>query len=194
MSCVVVLSFSKVIPSHPCFTAPCVTHSCLRTSPHRFLHVHPVRRLLLCRSSLRRVHPQPLCKEGYALADWLNNPLSHVSPARGPQFAQHTHDYTLPTRTRTPESPPHDLSHLTKRPTTHRHRRFDLPLIELFFTRHMIIVSRITEERGRAPQNLCNATQFRFSILPHVKQFRRVCCSRSSTQNRHHNVSKHVRY
>ena len=54
-------------------------------SPHRFLHLHPVRQLLLCRSILRQVHPLPLCKEGCALADWPNNPHSLVSPARGPQ-------------------------------------------------------------------------------------------------------------
>ena len=55
----------KVTPSHTCFTAPCLTHSCLRTSLHRFLHLHLVRPpLLLC------------C---YALADWLNNPVSQVA-------------------------------------------------------------------------------------------------------------------
>ena len=34
--------FLEVIPSHPCFTALCSTHSCLRTSLHRFLHLHLV--------------------------------------------------------------------------------------------------------------------------------------------------------
>ena len=41
----------------------------------RFLHLHLVRLSLLRCYILRCVHPLPLCKEGYALADWLNNHL-----------------------------------------------------------------------------------------------------------------------
>ena len=108
--------------------------------------------------------------------------------------------------TRTPRVPPahtHTTHKKTHSPTCclipycHRsafpHRKF-VTRIEQIFTRHMSIVPRITEERGRAPQKLCHATQFRFSILPHLKQFRRVCSSRSSTQNRQHDVSMQVRY
>ena len=64
----------NVVPSQPCFTAPCLTHSCLRTSHLRFLRLHLVRLRLLRCYVLRRVHPLPLCKGGYALANWLNNP------------------------------------------------------------------------------------------------------------------------
>ena len=49
-------------------------------SPHfstPFLHLHLVRLPLLRCDIPRCVHPLPLCKEGYALADWLNNP-SHT--------------------------------------------------------------------------------------------------------------------
>ena len=70
--------FLEVIPSHPCVTAPLLTHSCPLISPRPFLHLHLVR-LPLPRCYTRRcLHPLPLCKEGYALADWLNNLLSHV--------------------------------------------------------------------------------------------------------------------
>ena len=85
------LRVSKVIPSHPCFTAPCLTHSCLRTSLHRFLHLRMVRPRLLRCYILRCVHPLPPCKEGYALADWLNNPLSQVtSPSPSSKSAANT--------------------------------------------------------------------------------------------------------
>ena len=47
-------------------------------SLHRFLHVHLVRLPLLRCYVLRCVHPLPLCKEGYALVDWLNSPPSQV--------------------------------------------------------------------------------------------------------------------
>ena len=36
----------KIIPSHPCFTALCLIHCCLRTSLPRFQHLHVVRPLL----------------------------------------------------------------------------------------------------------------------------------------------------
>ena len=49
-----------------CFTAPCLTLSCLRTSLHRFLYFCPL----------------PLRKGCYASADWLNNPLPHMRPWR----------------------------------------------------------------------------------------------------------------
>ena len=63
----------KVIPSHPCFTAACLMHSCPHISLHCLPHFHPLRRPLLCCSILRRVHTLPaLCKEGCALADWPN--------------------------------------------------------------------------------------------------------------------------
>ena len=68
----------KVIPSHPCVTAPCLTHSCVFTSRLRFLHLH----LFVCLSivviTIDESNPLPLCKEGCALADWLNNHLSRV--------------------------------------------------------------------------------------------------------------------
>ena len=54
----------KVIPSHPCFVALCLTHLSPRHSLHRFLHLHLVRLPLFRCSILRRVHPLPLCKEG----------------------------------------------------------------------------------------------------------------------------------
>ena len=67
--------FLQSIPSHPCFTATCLTHSCLRTCRHLFLHL--VRRPLLRCPIHRRVCPLPLARRVYALADWLNSPLSH---------------------------------------------------------------------------------------------------------------------
>ena len=79
----------KVIPSPPCFTAPCLTHSCLRTSLHRFLHLH-----LVCLPLLRcypSMCPLPLCMEGYALVDWLKNCLSQVmSPSLSSKSAANT--------------------------------------------------------------------------------------------------------
>ena len=85
----------KVNPSHQCFTAPCLTHKCLRTSLHRFLHLHLIRLPLLRRSVRRRVHPLPLCKEGYVLAEWLNNPLSQVmSPSLSSKSAVSTRRLT----------------------------------------------------------------------------------------------------
>ena len=81
----------KVTPYHPCFTAPCLTHSCLRTSLHRFLHLHLVRLPLLRCEILRCVHPLPLRKEGFALADWLNNPVTQVmSPNLSSKSAANT--------------------------------------------------------------------------------------------------------
>ena len=41
----------KVTPSQPCFPALCLIHCCLRTSLHRFLHLH------LVRLPLSLVHP-----------------------------------------------------------------------------------------------------------------------------------------
>ena len=68
-------------PSHPCFAAFCLTHSFPHHSPHRFLHLHPVRRLLLRCSILRRVHPVPLCKESCTSADWAEqSPLAGYEP------------------------------------------------------------------------------------------------------------------
>ena len=56
----------KVIPSHPC--------SVSTSLPHLHLVCLP-----LLRCYIRRwVPPLPLCKGGYALADWLNNPLSRL--------------------------------------------------------------------------------------------------------------------
>ena len=57
---------------------------------YNFLHLHPVRRLLLRCSTLRQIHPLPLCKVGYALAAWLNNPLSHWKCASGSTRATRT--------------------------------------------------------------------------------------------------------
>ena len=69
----------KVVPSYPCFTAPCLTHSCLRTSLHRFLHLHLVRLPLLHWKILRGVHP--LCKEGDTLVRLAGqSPLTGQEP------------------------------------------------------------------------------------------------------------------
>ena len=58
----------------------------------RFLNVHLVR-LLLTRCHTRRwVHPRPLCKEGYALSDWLNN---HLSQVIGPSLSSKSAANTL---------------------------------------------------------------------------------------------------
>ena len=85
----------EVIPSHPCVRALCLTHLSPHHSPHRFLHLHPVRRLLLRCSILRRVHPLPLCKEGCSLAPWLNSPLSQIaSPSLLSKSAASTHRST----------------------------------------------------------------------------------------------------
>ena len=84
----------KVIPSHSCFTAPCLTHSWRQASLHRFLHLHLVRLPLLRCYILRCVHPMPPCKEGHALADWLNDPLSQVMTQVSHRSQQRTHsDY-----------------------------------------------------------------------------------------------------
>ena len=54
----------------------CLTHSCLHTSPRLFQHLHLVRLPLPRWYTRRWVQPLPPCKEGNAVADWLNNSLS----------------------------------------------------------------------------------------------------------------------
>ena len=68
----------KIIPSHPCFTSGYSTHSCLRSSHRLFSHLHFVLTLLGC-FILRRVQPLPLCREGCASVDWMNNHFSQHS-------------------------------------------------------------------------------------------------------------------
>ena len=51
--CMQSVCFLKIIPSHPCFTAPCLTRSCPRLSLHPFLHVH----LVLLPLSLSLLYP-----------------------------------------------------------------------------------------------------------------------------------------
>ena len=66
--------FKKAIPPHPCFVAPCLIHLFLHLSLQPFfLHLLLVRPHLVRCYSRRCAHPLPLCKEGRALADWLNN-------------------------------------------------------------------------------------------------------------------------
>ena len=84
-----VLSFLTVTPSHPCFTAPCLTHSCLRTSLHRFVHVRA--HLLRCR----------MC----SLAVWLNSPLSQN--LRGVRRLTKTTKSTLQNQLEIPEDAIH---------------------------------------------------------------------------------------
>ena len=88
----------EVIPFHPCFTSPCLTHSCLRTSPRHFLHLQLARLPLLRCFILRGVHPLPLCKERHALAEWLNNPLSQEHMLKRHVFAgiSPSHFHQLP--------------------------------------------------------------------------------------------------
>ena len=78
-----VLSFLRVIPSHPCFVALCLTHFLPHHSLRRFLNaVFSTLFLTLAPSpttSLSLLYlfasPLPVCKDGYALGDWLNKPL-----------------------------------------------------------------------------------------------------------------------
>ena len=84
---------------HPCFGALCLTHSFPHLSPHRVLHLHPVRRLLLRCSILRRVHPLPLCKEGCASADWAEqSPLTGYEPRSLIEVSSEHTPINLPSR------------------------------------------------------------------------------------------------
>ena len=71
-----------------------LTHLFLHHSLHRFLHLHPVRRLLLRCSILRRVHPLPLCKGGLYFGRLTEqSPLtsqSKLPPGEAMAFTQET--------------------------------------------------------------------------------------------------------
>ena len=86
MSCL-----SLVIRSHPCFTAPCLTHCCFHSSLHLFWHRHPVLMTTpRCFSfnEFDRCHPQG----GLTLAAWPKKALSQVtSPRPSLKSAASTH-------------------------------------------------------------------------------------------------------
>ena len=64
------------------FRVTCLTHLFLRHSLLHFLHLHPVRRLHFRSLILPQIRPLPPCKEGNALAAWLDNPLSQTRDQR----------------------------------------------------------------------------------------------------------------
>ena len=76
----VVLLFCLSYKSFPVVhvVAFCLTHLSPHNSPHRFLHLHFVRRFFVLCPTLR-VHPLPLRKEGSALAAWPNSLLSQIT-------------------------------------------------------------------------------------------------------------------
>ena len=67
--------FLKVIPCHPCSTADPQFSSLFSTS---FSALAPGSSTSPSLLYPRGVHQRPLCKEGHALADWLNSTLSQV--------------------------------------------------------------------------------------------------------------------
>ena len=69
--------FRVAIPSHPCFAAPCLEHPfySFRSTLKTLTPGSPSSPSLLFPTMSP---PLPLCKEGYALAGWLNIPHSQV--------------------------------------------------------------------------------------------------------------------